>query len=126
MENRQAQKSDGRATIQPDGREARRMRATGISRRIDDLGRIVIPKELRNTYHLDPGTLVEIYTHGGSILLQFELEEARPYGGLAQPLLQRALTEMSYLSEQDFALCMDVIARCKQTRLYNGPESAGG
>lgn len=102
------------------------MRATGISRRIDDLGRIVIPKELRNTYHLDPGTLVEIYTHGGSILLQFELGEAKPSGSLAQPLLQKALAEISCLSEQDFALCMDVIARCKQTRLNDGTEFAGG
>lgn len=91
------------------------MRATGITRKIDDLGRIVIPKELRNTYHLEPGTMVEIYTHGGSILLQFELEEGRPSGKLAPPLLQRALAEMSFLSEQDFALCMDVIARCART-----------
>ena len=32
------------------------MKATGITRRIDDLGRIVLPKELRKTLGIEPGT----------------------------------------------------------------------
>ena len=31
------------------------MKATGIVRRIDDLGRIVIPKEIRRTLHIKTG-----------------------------------------------------------------------
>ena len=31
------------------------MKATGIVRRIDDLGRVVIPKEIRRTLHLKEG-----------------------------------------------------------------------
>ena len=38
------------------------MKATGIVRRIDDLGRIVIPKEIRRTLRLREGTPLEIYT----------------------------------------------------------------
>ena len=38
------------------------MRATGIVRRIDDLGRIVIPKELRRTLHIRESEPMEIYT----------------------------------------------------------------
>ena len=38
------------------------MRATGIIRRIDDLGRIVIPKEIRNSLKLKEGAPLEIYT----------------------------------------------------------------
>lgn len=38
------------------------MKATGIVRRIDDLGRIVIPKELRRTLHIREGDPMEIFT----------------------------------------------------------------
>ncbi len=38
------------------------MRATGIVRRIDDLGRIVIPKEIRRTLRIHDGDPLEIYT----------------------------------------------------------------
>lgn len=38
------------------------MRATGIVRRIDDLGRVVIPKEIRRTLHLKEGDPLELYT----------------------------------------------------------------
>lgn len=38
------------------------MKATGIVRRVDDLGRIVIPKELRNRFGIEEGTPLEIYT----------------------------------------------------------------
>ena len=37
------------------------MKATGIIRRIDDLGRVVIPKEIRRTMHLREGDPLEIY-----------------------------------------------------------------
>ncbi len=38
------------------------MRATGIVRRIDDLGRVVIPKEIRRTLNIREGDPLEIYT----------------------------------------------------------------
>lgn len=38
------------------------MKATGIIRRIDDLGRFVIPKEIRRTLRLSEGDPLEIYT----------------------------------------------------------------
>lgn len=37
------------------------MRATGIVRRIDDLGRIVIPKEIRRSLNIEEGDPLEIY-----------------------------------------------------------------
>lgn len=39
------------------------MKATGIVRRIDDLGRVVIPKEIRRTMRLREGDPLEIYTN---------------------------------------------------------------
>ena len=47
------------------------MRATGIIRRMDDLGRVVIPKELRRQMAIKEGDAVEIYTdHNGEIIFR--------------------------------------------------------
>ena len=47
------------------------MKATGIVRRIDDLGRIVVPKEIRRTLRLREGTPLEIFTdREGEIILK--------------------------------------------------------
>lgn len=46
------------------------MRATGIVRPVDQLGRIVLPKELRNTHDIPEGTPLEIYTEGDDIILR--------------------------------------------------------
>ena len=37
------------------------MKSTGITRRIDELGRIVVPKEIRKNMHIKSGELLEIY-----------------------------------------------------------------
>ena len=46
------------------------MKATGIVRKIDELGRIVLPKELRNVLQIDIKDPLEIYTEGDFILLK--------------------------------------------------------
>ena len=46
------------------------MISTGIVRSIDNLGRVVLPKELRNTYSITPDTPLEIFTDGESIVLR--------------------------------------------------------
>lgn len=49
------------------------MKATGIVRRIDDLGRVVIPKEIRRTLRIREGDPLEIYTEkdGGVIFRKY-------------------------------------------------------
>ena len=47
------------------------MKATGVVRRIDDLGRIVIPKEIRKTLRIKEGDPLEIYTDKeGDVILK--------------------------------------------------------
>ena len=47
------------------------MKATGIVRRIDDLGRVVVPKEIRKTLHIREGDPLEIFTdREGEIILK--------------------------------------------------------
>ena len=57
------------------------MKATGIVRRIDDLGRIVVPKEIRRTLRIREGDPLEIFTdRDGEIVLK----KYSPIGELSQ------------------------------------------
>lgn len=46
------------------------MKATGIVRRVDELGRIVIPKELRRVMGINVGDSLEIFTDNNNIILK--------------------------------------------------------
>lgn len=66
------------------------MKATGIVRRVDDLGRVCLPKELRGTLEIKEGDPLEIFVDGEQIVLQKyapgcvicgSLEELQPIWG---------------------------------------------
>ena len=46
------------------------MKATGIMRRVDDLGRVVIPKEIRRNLGIRDGEALEIYTEPGAVIFR--------------------------------------------------------
>ena len=46
------------------------MRAIGVVRKVDPLGRIVIPKEVRKIFEIEEGTDLEIYTSENTIVLK--------------------------------------------------------
>lgn len=46
------------------------MKSTGIIRRIDDLGRVVIPKEIRRTLHVQEGDPMEIFVQDGGVFFK--------------------------------------------------------
>lgn len=63
------------------------MKATGIVRRIDDLGRVVVPKEIRRTLRIREGDPLEIFTdREGEIILK----KYSPIGELSQFAVQYA------------------------------------
>ena len=46
------------------------MKSTGIVRKMDELGRIVLPMELRKTFNISYKDSLEIYTEGDTIILK--------------------------------------------------------
>ena len=56
------------------------MKATGIVRRIDDLGRVVVPKEIRRTLRIREGDPLEIFTeqNGAIVLKKYSLTSTSP------------------------------------------------
>ena len=57
------------------------MKATGIVRRIDDLGRVVIPKEIRRTMRIREGEMLEIFTGRENEVV---FKKYSPLGGVAE------------------------------------------
>ena len=66
------------------------MKATGIVRRIDELGRVVIPKEIRRTQRIRRGDPLEIFTTGdGEVILRSILHRGAAQHG--RPVHRRAI-----------------------------------
>lgn len=63
------------------------MKATGIVRRIDDLGRVVIPKEIRRAYGIKEGDPLEIFTSEDGITV-------RPYEVDPKQTLRAAINQI--------------------------------
>ncbi len=63
------------------------MKATGIVRKLDQLGRIVIPKELRTTFDLNEDDPIEIYVEGSDIILR-KYQPACIFCGEATDIIQ--------------------------------------
>ena len=65
------------------------MRATGIVRRIDDLGRVVIPKEIRRNMGISEGSALEIFVDnetGGVVFVPHLSEESEKILAIAENL----------------------------------------
>lgn len=80
------------------------MKATGIVRRIDDLGRVVIPKEIRRTLRLREGTPLEIFTdrEGEIILKKYSpMMELTTFAGQYAESLAQASGLMVCITDRD-------------------------
>ena len=65
------------------------MRATGIVRRIDDLGRVVIPKEIRRSMGIKEGDPLEMFIDtesGGLVLMSYHSEACDKINAIAENL----------------------------------------
>ena len=90
------------------------MKATGIVRRIDDLGRVVIPKEIRRTLKIRESEPLEIFTdRNGEIILK----KYSPIGEIS--------TSAHQLAEAAAKTCGKLFCICDQDQVIaaSGPES---
>jgi len=71
------------------------MKATGIVRRIDDLGRVVIPKEIRKNLRIKEGDNLEIYVQGEEVILK-KYSMMNKINDLAQELTDAIYTFMKH------------------------------
>lgn len=80
------------------------MRATGIVRRIDDLGRVVIPREIRKSMNIREGDPLEIYTdsEGCVIFKKYQNDRLAPIGeSIVATLRANGITASVYNSDGD-------------------------
>lgn len=80
------------------------MKATGIIRRIDDLGRVVIPREIRKSMNIREGDPLEIYTDrdGCVIFKKYQNNYLAPIGeSIVATLKENNITASVYNSDGD-------------------------
>lgn len=85
------------------------MKEKGVIRRVDDLGRVVIPKEFRESLGLSDGLPVEILNRGDSVVI-------RPYpvDGEIHPYLknlERAVEKQSWMDGEDKARILEMVKK---------------
>lgn len=79
------------------------MKATGIVRRIDDLGRVVIPKEIRRSLRLKEGDALEIFVEDNQVIFEKYLPS----------------------TEQLAARCADYVAKMQEKEVIRGVMVSG-
>jgi len=85
------------------------LKATGVVRRIDDLGRIVIPKEIRKTLRIKEGDPLEIFTDtDGKVILK----KYSPIGELSEfatgyaETLSKTTGHIAYITDKDSVIAI--------------------
>lgn len=80
------------------------MRATGIVQRVDDLGRVVIPKEIRRQCRIYEGEPLEIYVdHYGDIPVVCFAKYSSSFGEELQTVKEKVLELMNDVGEYEDA-----------------------
>ena len=90
------------------------MKATGIVRRIDDLGRVVIPKEIRRTMRIREGDPLEIYTDkdGGVIFKKYsQMSELSDFAAQICETLSKTTGMAAVITDRDTAIAAAGVPR---------------
>lgn len=83
------------------------MKATGIVRRIDDLGRIVVPKEIRRTLRIREGDPLEIFTNreGEIVLKKYSpVGELGEFAACYAQSLAQAVEALVCITDRDYVI----------------------
>ena len=85
------------------------MKATGVVRRIDDLGRVVIPKEIRKILRIKEGDPLEIYTdkEGGIILKKYSpIGELTEFATEYAETLSKTTGHIAFITDKDTVIAV--------------------
>lgn len=80
------------------------MKATGVVRRIDELGRLVIPKEIRKSFKIREGDSIEFFVEGNRILLEkYSLMNGmvEDIEKICQTLHESLINTVIYINDED-------------------------
>lgn len=90
------------------------MKATGIVRRIDDLGRVVIPKEIRRTMRIREGDPLEIYTdNNGEVIFKkySPIEELATFACQYAEVLAKSMGMPVVITDRDHVVAANGIPK---------------
>ena len=101
------------------------MKATGIVRRVDDLGRIVIPKEIRRTLRIREGDPLEIYTEkdGGVIFRKYSpMGDLQEFAAQMCESIGSATGHIAAVSDRDSIIALHGAPKRELMDKPNSPE----
>ena len=101
------------------------MKATGIVRRVDDLGRIVIPKEIRRTLRIREGDPLEIYTEkdGGVIFRKYSpMGDLQEFAAQMCESIGSATGHIAAVADRDAIIALHGVPKRELMDKPNSPE----
>ena len=89
------------------------MKISGITRKLDKLGRVVIPMDVRRSLDWKDETVIEISQFGRYLLLHAEKDrQSVPIElGTASPVLHDIMSTLPQLSDQDALMILELMQR---------------
>ena len=96
------------------------MKATGVVRRIDDLGRVVIPKEIRKTLRIKEGDPLEIFTDKDTVIAVSGTSKKEFFEQDISEELEKIMDEKeNYASKDNNNISIPITKNDKWERKYN-------
>lgn len=83
--------------------------ATGITRRMDDLGRVVIPKEIRETMSLREGDPLEIFVNLESNTVCFKAVRPKPLSFQLRQVYDTYIEDMTEVEKELFGILISKV-----------------
>ena len=105
------------------------MKATGIVRRIDDLGRVVIPKEIRRTLRIREGDPLEIYTdpEGEVIFKKYSpVGEMSPFAAQYAEVLSKTASLPTVICDTDHVIAAAGVSKKEYLERRGTPQLCSG
>lgn len=86
------------------------MKNTGVARKVDELGRVVIPVELRRTLGIAEGTALEFHVEGENIFLRKQEKSCLVTGKVSESNME-LLDGRMFLSKEGATELLDILEK---------------